>query len=161
MRFVLALGAACLLAASACNRNTTPVPVPTPIGQPTTTDHFTGTLKVLGSNLHSFKVTDPSFVNVTLTSLNTVAVAADPTANPPIVASPSVPVTYPLVLTVGQPTLTTLGVQCSSLLSVVAQPGTSPQLQGQALGGTYCVSISDPNNVLPGPVTYTIDVGHS
>jgi hypothetical protein len=70
-------------------------------------------------------------------------------------------VTSALTLTVGQPTLTTVGVQCSNLMQVVAPPGASPQLKGQALAGTYCVSISDPNSVLPGAVTYAITVAHS
>jgi hypothetical protein len=70
-------------------------------------------------------------------------------------------VTLPLLLHVGQPTLTTLGVQCSLLKSAEATSGTSPQLTGQALTGTFCVSISDTNNALPSAVTYTITVGHS
>jgi hypothetical protein len=157
----LVIGGALLAAASACGGNTTPVPISTPIGPPTITENYTGTLNIAGSNLHSFQVTNASEVDVTLVSLMTVAVVADPTATPPVVGVLAVPVTIPLTLTVGQPTLTTLGVQCSNLKSVSATAGSTPQLTGQALGGTYCVSISDPTSVLTSPVTYAIRVGHS
>jgi hypothetical protein len=150
-----------VLAASACNGNTAPVPVPTPVAPPTVTEHYSGTLFVLGNNLHSFQVAQSSEVDVTLVSVATVPVTADSTANPPVVAVPSVPVTAALTITVGQPTLTTVGVQCSDLMQVQAPAGTQPQLKGQALSGAYCVSISDPNNVLPSAVTYAITVGHS
>jgi len=106
-------------------------------------------------------VTRTSEVDVTLTAVTTVAVPGDPNANPPVPAVPSIPITAPLTLRVGQPTLTTIGVQCSDLMSVKATPGRAPQLKGQALTGTYCVSISDPDDVLPGAVTYAITVGHS
>jgi hypothetical protein len=152
---------AAAVVASSCNKDTTPTPVPTPIAPPTTTENYSGTLFVLGSNLHSFAVKLPSEVDVTLTAVATVAVPADPTANPPVVGVPSVPVTVPLTLRVGQPTLTTIGVQCSDLMSVSTTAGSAPQLKGQALAGTYCVSISDPDDVLPSAVSYAITVSHS
>jgi hypothetical protein len=150
-----------LLAASACDRDTTPQPVPTPVQPPSVTENYSGTLFVLGSNLHSFEVKRTSEVDVTLTAVATVAVPADPNATPPVTGVPSTPITAPLTLRVGQPTLTTIGVQCSDLMSVKATSGATPQLRGQALPGTYCVSISDPDDVLPGAVTYAITVGHS
>jgi hypothetical protein len=150
-----------LAAASACASSTEPVPVPTPIAAPTITEHFSGTLSPFDSNLHTFEVKQDSEVHVTLTEVRTVAVEANPGATPPIAASPAAPYTNPLTLTVGQPTLTTLGVQCSQLKSVLAVVGSAPQLTGQALKGTYCVSISDPKNELPRAVTYAITVAHS
>jgi hypothetical protein len=150
-----------VVAASACNRDATPVPVTTPVAPPTITENYSGTLYVLGSNLHSFAVKVVSEVDVTLTAVATVAVPDDPNADPPVVGVPSVPVTVPLTLRVGIPTLTTIGVQCSDLMSVSTAPGQAPQLKGQALAGTYCVSISDPDDVLPGPVSYAITVSHS
>jgi hypothetical protein len=66
-----------------------------------------------------------------------------------------------MTLTVGQPTLTTLGVQCSSLKTVTASAGTTPQLTGQALAGTFCVSITDANGELPRASSYAITVAHS
>jgi hypothetical protein len=157
----LALALVCAIAAAACDRQSEPVPIPTPIAPATIIENYGGTLFVNGSNLHSFEVKVNGEVLVTLTSVATVPVDADPNADPPVVASPSTPVTTPLSLHVGQPTLTTLGVQCSILKLVDAAPGTTPQLTGQALNGTFCVSIADPNSVLPRAVTYTITVAHS
>src|SRR5262245_34050855 len=150
-----------VLMAAACDKETAPVPVPTPIATPTITESYSGTLHVFGSNLHSFEVKQSSQVLVTLTSVVTVPVAADPTADPPIVAIPATPLTQPLLLHVGRPTLTTLGVQCSQLKAVEAAAGTTPQLTGQALAGTFCVSITDVTGTLPRAVTYAITVAHS
>jgi hypothetical protein len=115
----------------------------------------------LGSNLHSFQVQASGEVYVTLTAVNTVPVDADPSTDPPTVAVPSTPVTEKLTLNVGQPTLTTLGVQCSHIKSVETAFGTTPQLTGQALIGTFCVSLSDSLATLPRTSTYTITVSHS
>jgi hypothetical protein len=157
----LFLTIAAVVAVSSCNKDTTPTPVPTPIAPPTITENFSGTLFVLGSNVHFFAVKLPSEVDVTLTAVATVPVTADPATTPPVIGMPAVPVTAPLTLRVGQSTLTTIGVQCSNLMSVSATPGSAPQLKGQALAGTYCVSISDPNDVLPSAVSYAITVSHS
>lgn len=157
----LGVAVACAIAAAACDKNSEPVPVPTPIAPPTVTENYSGTLFIAGSNLHTFEVKTASEVLVTLTSVTTVPVDADPAADPPVVAIPATPFTEPLTLHVGQPTLTTLGVQCSLLKIVEATPGTTPQLTGQALNGTFCVSISDAKDVLPRAVTYTITVAHS
>jgi hypothetical protein len=145
----------------ACNKGTEPVPVPTPIATPTITESYTGTLSPLGSNLHFFQVQQDSQVLVTLTQLVTVPVAADPSADPPVVAIPAMPITDPVTITVGQQALSTLGVTCASLKSVLKPVDTSPQLTGQALKGTYCVSITDTNGVLPRATTYAISVAHS
>src|SRR3954466_15091830 len=118
MRRVLPLGLVLALCATACAKNTAPIPVPSPVAPATITENYTGTLFNLGSNLHSFEVKAAGEVHVTLTSVATVAVDADPNATPPVVAVPSTKVTIPLTITVGQPTLTTLGVQCSNLRSV-------------------------------------------
>jgi hypothetical protein len=157
----MALALICAGAAAACDKNTAPVPVPTPIATPTVTENYSGTLFVSGSNLHTFEIKESSQVLVTLTSVATVPVEADPSADPPIAASPATPVTTPLLLHVGQPTLTTLGVQCSLIKSVDATAGPTPQLTGQALTGTFCIAISDTNRALPRAVTYAITVAHS
>jgi hypothetical protein len=149
------------LAVTACDKNSAPVPVPMPIATPTINENYTGTLSPSGSNLHFFQVQQASQVLVTLTQLVTVPVAANPAANPPVVAIPATPLTVPLEIHVGQQILTTIGVQCSKLKSVMAPAGSSPQLTGQAITGTYCVAISDPNNVLPRASMYAITVAHS
>ena len=147
--------------ASACGGSSEPVPIPTSIASATIIENYSGTLFAAGSNLHTFAVTQNGEMKVTLTTLATVAVDADPNADPPVAAVPSTPVTAPMTLTVGQPTLTTLGVQCSNLKSVTATAGSTPQLTGQALTGTFCVSISDPNAALPRASSYAITVAHS
>ena len=146
---------------SACHGNTAPTPVAIPINPASIVENYSGTLFIAGSNLHTFLVNQNGEIKVTLTSVATVAVPADPNAVPPVVGVPSVPVTVPLKLTVGQPTLTTLGVQCSNLKSVEAVAGTDAQLTGQALLGTFCVSIADPNAELPTASSYAITVAHS
>jgi hypothetical protein len=146
---------------SACDKNTEPVPVPTPIAPPTTTEKFAGTLSPAGTNLHFFQVQAPSEVHVTVTQLTAVAVDADPSADPPVAAAPATPLSTQLTIAVGQQAITTIGVQCAPLKSVVAAPGPTPQLTGQALAGTYCVSITDTNTQLPRAATYAISVAHS
>jgi len=140
-----------LVTLAACDRNTTPVPVPGPVAPATTTETYTGTLSPNGTNLHFFQVQENGQVLVTLTQLVTV----------PAEGEPATPVAGAVKLTVGQQALTTIGVTCSSLKSVVASVAPTPQLTGQALKGTYCVSITDTGDVLPRPTTYTISVAHS
>ena len=163
MRHVLGVLVVALasIGAGACDKAGDPVPIPTAVSSPTVTETFSGTLVTLGANLHNFQVTQTSEVDVTLTTETTVAVAADPTASPPVVAVPAVPVTFPVTVRVGQPAISTLGVTCSSLKSVETTAGASPQIRGQALAGTFCVSVSDPNGALPQSVSYIITVAHS
>ena len=135
--------------------------MPTPIAAPTTTETFSGTLQQFGNFQYQFKVNENSEVHVTLKSAATVAVAANPDADPPVAAKPAVPVSYPLTVTVGQTTISTLGVACTNLKQVKTAPGDSPQLKGQALTGTYCVDISDADGALPEPITFTVTIAHS
>ncbi len=160
MRRLVPLVAA-LAAAWACSKNTEPVPVPTPIATPTITDTYVGTLSPLGSNLHFLQIQQDSQVFVTLTQLVTVPVTGDPSASPPVLPSPAMPVTAPVTITFGQQALTTLGVTCASLKSVVSSAGPDAQLSGQALKVTYCVSITDTEGVLPRSASYSISVAHS
>lgn len=161
-RVVAGLGMAAMLAlAAACGQSGAPVPVPSPVSKPTVTDTATGTLHVSGSNYFQFQITTPGEVDVTLTSLTTVPVTADPTASPPVVGVPAVPVSVPVTLIVGQPALTTIGVSCSSIKTVTTAPGPTAQLTGQALAGNFCVLIADPDGQLPEAVVYTMLVAHS
>lgn len=163
VRGLFAAVAALVLAAAvaACKNNTEPTPIPIAIAPATVTENFSGTLFVSGSNLHIFAVAKDGEVHVTLTAVSTIAVDADPNAVPPVAAIPAAPVTVPMTLTVGQPALTTLGVQCSSLKQTAVLPGAREQLSGQALAGSFCVSISDPNGELPRAASYAITVTHS
>jgi len=147
--------------ATGCRDTAASTPIVVPIAPATIIESYSGTLFAAGSNLHTFAVTQNGEMKVTLTSIATVAVPADPNAVPPVIGIPSIPITFPLTLTVGQPTLTTLGVQCSDLKSVQAVAGATPQLTGQALSGTFCVSIADSNDQLPTAASYAITVTHS
>lgn len=163
MRRVLSLVfiAGCAAGAARCGKQTEPVPVTMPIAAPTLLDTFSGVVQPFGNFQYQFKVTVDSQVLITLTSVTTVAVAGDPNANPPVAAKPSVPVAYPLSVRIGQSSLTTLGLTCTSLKAVTATAGAAPQLTGQALSGTFCVDISDPNGTLPEPVNITVTIAHS
>jgi hypothetical protein len=153
--------------AAACGGNTQPTPIPSPVSPPTTTETFTGTIQIGGSFQYQFKVAVDGEIHVTLMAENSVAVTADPTATPPVDAKPSVPVTYPLHVRIGQSSLTTLGLTCTNLKSVTTTAGSTPQLTGQALAGTFCVDVSDPlmsdaiTPALPEAITITVTIAHS
>jgi hypothetical protein len=158
---IVAVALALAVGGTACRSTAEPTPVPINVAPATIVENYSGTLFASGSNLHTFAVKENGEMKVTLRSIATVAVDPDPNASPPLPAIPSAPVTASMRLTVGQPTLTTLGVQCSTLKSVEAPAGPSPQLTGQALAGTFCVSIADSNSDLPRAASYAITVIHS
>ena len=160
---LLMLAVAAVMESAGCGQSGQPVPVPSPVAPPTTTDAATGTLKVSGSSYYQFQVkaTGESEVDVTLTALTTVPVTADPNANPPVAAVPAVPVSTPVTLTVGQPSITTLGVSCTSIKTVTTAVGSTPQLTGQALPGNFCILIADPSGQLAQDVLYTVLIAHS
>jgi hypothetical protein len=159
--FSLALIAALAAGSTACSSNSEPVPIPTPIAEPTITDTFTGVVFQSGNFQYQFKINVDSQVLVTLASVTSVAVEADPNAAPPVAAKPSVPVSYPLSVRIGQSSLTTLGLTCTNLKEVTTTAGAAPQLTGQALSGTFCVDVSDQQGTLPEPVNITVTIGHS
>jgi hypothetical protein len=165
MRKVWLAALACTLAAG-CSGNTQPVPVPSPVAKPTTTETFNGTIQQGGSFQYQFKVAVNGEVHVTLKAEASIAVDANPDATPPVAAKPSVPVAYPLNVRIGQSSLTTLGLTCTNLKLVTTAPGDTPQLTGQALTGTFCVDVSDAvitdsTLALPEPVTITVTIDHS
>ncbi len=133
----------------------------TPIASPTMTETFMGTLAASGNSQHFFKVSQDSEIDVTLTTVTTVAIQADPNATPPIVAVPSTPVAYPLSVRIGQQTISAIGVTCSNLKSVITPATAKPQIQGRALAGTFCVAVADPDGMLPQTVNYVVTVAHS
>lgn len=113
-----------------------PTPTAPTAAAPTKTDTFTGTLGMLGSNVHPFIVSEIGGLKITLTSVT-------PTAA--------------LTLTVG----TVSGPACAAVAIVSAQPAAAPQLSGTAtIAGTFCVSVID-TGTLTEPVEYAITVRHS
>ena len=122
------------LLAPACADPVAP-PAPTP-ATPTITETFTGTLGLLGSNIHLFSVAQVGGLTVTIADINPEA-----------------------TLTFG------IGAQSLSGCTVVQQltraPGGTAQLVGTITApGNFCVMVFDSNNI-PEPVTYTLTVLHS
>src|SRR4030095_4017754 len=155
------LALVCALSAAACDQSKEPAPVPTPIAKPNVTESFTGTVLPLGSFQYQFKVVVDSEVHITLVSEMSVAIEANPDADPPVVAKPAGPVNYPLNVRIGQTTITTLCGACTNLKSVTTTAGGTPQLTGQALNGTYCVDVSDLQGTLPEAITVNVTISHS
>jgi len=142
---------------------------PVTIAPPTAVDTFTGTLIALGTNMHPFTVSTLGEVDITLQA-TTLEGTVDPTTGD--IVPPADPNAVPnLTLAVGTPTTTIFGQQCAILffgtqrMQVVTTAGAKAQLKGQALPGTFCVSLADNAGdggigLLPAPVDYTITVAH-
>jgi hypothetical protein len=126
------LGAA--LVTAGCADPTAPA-APTP-AVPTTTDTFSDTLLVFGSNTHLFTVTAVGGVKVSLTSVQPGAAVG---------------------LGIGTPSIGS----CSVIDHVETVAGPSVQLSGTAtVPGSYCVTIYDLGNLVE-PAAYTVNVLHS
>jgi len=138
----LALLAAVALC-TACGGSSTSSPSTISTNATVTTETFTGTVQVLGTNVHNFTVTTPGTVSVTMT-------AAGP------------PSTITMGLGIGNPNsagnciFLSGGVTNSAVAST-----TTPQLTGTLTSsGAYCVAIGDIGNAA-GPITYSITVSHT
>ena len=130
--FAAVLGAA--LFTAACSDPVAPV-TPTP-ATPTSTDVFSDTLFVRGSNTHQFTVGTIGGVKVSLTSVEPGAAVG---------------------LGIGTPSFGS----CNVIDKVEAVAGPSVQLSGTAtIPGSYCVIIYDLGNLVE-PAVYTINVLHS
>ena len=123
-----------MLAAACDNGSSTPVLTPATIS----TEMFTGTVAVQGSDFHNFTVAQNGQVDVTLT-----------TAGPPS--------SIFMGLGIGVPS----GTTCSLLTnaSVSTQAGATAQLSGTAAAATYCVVVFDVGNQ-SAPVDYAVTVAH-
>ncbi|HXI30614.1 MAG TPA: hypothetical protein VNG89_19380 [Vicinamibacterales bacterium] len=134
-RFLFA--AALALAVGACGNDSTSGTVSTPTAT-RTTDTFSGTVQVGGSNFHSFPVSQAGTTDATLT-------AATPPAG----------------VAMGFAIGTTGDGNCTPLAgasgTVVA--GATPQITGLTTAGTLCVQIRDVGQAT-GPVSYTVTVTH-
>jgi hypothetical protein len=105
----------------------------------TTTDTFSGTVAIHGSDMHNFTVNAAGEVDVTLT-------AAGP------------PSTVVMGVGIGTPN----GSSCTLLSggTAPASAGTSPQVTGIVTPGVLCVEVYDLGNAA-GPVSYTVTVKHT
>ena len=121
--------------AGACSDPVAP-PAPTPV-TPTITETFTGTLGLLGTNIHQFSVQQVGGLRITLSDINPDAT---------------------LSFAIGAQSL----VGCTVLQQLTRAPGgANAQLIGTITApGNFCVQVFDSNNI-PEPVTYTLTVLHS
>ena len=128
-----------LLAASACGGSSTTAPTATAPITPPTTEVFTGTVSVGGSDSHTFTVV------LSNGQLNVILTAAGP------------PSTITVGLGIGAPS----GSTCAFFAGGAGptQAGTIAQLSGVAQAGTYCVAVYDAGNQLA-DVTYSLTVTH-
>ena len=119
-----------------CGSSTTPATTTPTV--PRTTDTFTGTVAVGGSDFHSFPVSATGPVDVTLTA------AAPPSS-------------IVMDISIGMPA----DGKCVALAGASSQtpPGPTPQLSGIASPGTLCVDVRDSGSE-SAPVSYTVTVTH-
>jgi len=134
---VIALAASAF--AAACGGSSNPSTVTAPTGT-VTTDTFNGTVQPGGSSINPFTVNVGGTVSVTLVS-----------AGPPS--------TITMGLGIGNPSST--GV-CAFLSggTTVTQAGSTAQLSGTLVAGSYCVAVVDVGNAA-GAITYTVTVAHT
>ena len=166
MRRVFPWVLALAVAAFGCAQsNEAPTPVPIPLAPADTTDTFSGTLSILGTNYHQFCVEKAGEVDITLRS-TAYAPTTDPGTGASIPSTRTDPIP-PLTIVIGTPAATTIGLLCSPIVfngqnQVVnnATPSNKPQIAGNALAGNLCISVSDPTGTLPDKITYRVTVAH-
>lgn len=109
----------------------TPTPAPA-----TTTDMFTGTLNVLGSNTHPFTVSQIGAIMVSVDSIVPGAAVG---------------------IGVGTPS----GANCLLIQNLTVVAGPNTQISGTAtITGTFCISVFDVGNLVEA-VDYAVTVRHS
>jgi hypothetical protein len=141
---IIGLIAACALAlgTAACSTSTDSTSTSAASTAPTaavTTENFSGTVQVGGSDSNPFTVVlSGGVLNLTLTS-----------AGPPA------------TIFMGFGAGTYVGTTCQLLTGgfLVTPAGTTPQISGTINGGQYCVMVYDAGNQVA-PITYSVTVTH-
>jgi len=134
MKQLLAVVIGLGLCAAGCADPPAPA-TPTPV-TPTVTETFTGQLLVLGSNSHTFTVSQIGGLQVTLSGIT-----------PPAAIG----------IAVGTPS----GASCLPIQSLTAVANPTAQISGTAtITGSFCVSVYDVGGLVE-PVNYTVTVLHS
>src|SRR5207253_5096762 len=110
---------------------------PAPIADPTSTENFSGTLAVGGTNFYSFIIVQNGTVNITLLSIS----------------GSGVPSTAQVGLAIGNPA----GTSCTTLAMATTGAGSAVQLTGTYAPNLYCVKIYDVGNLIA-PVTFAITI---
>ena len=137
----LALTVAAALAAACGGSSTEPSTVATPAAT-ITTETFTGTVQLGGTNVHTFTVTTPGQLIVTMT-------AAGP------------PATITMGLGLGNPNAAGNCIFLAGGTTLGVASATTPHLSGSlTASGAYCVAIADVGNAA-GPIAYSITVSHT
>ena len=137
----LALFAAVAFAAACGGSSTSPTTIATPTAT-VVTETFTGTVQPLATNVHTFTVTTPGALSVTMT-------AAGP------------PPTISMGLGIGNPNSSGGCIFLSGGTTTAIASATTPQLSGNVTAsGAYCVAIGDIGNAA-GPIAYSITVSHT
>jgi hypothetical protein len=121
--------------AAACGDDTT---TPSTPSVTRTTETFSGTVQVGGSDFHSFRVSATGPTDVTLTS-----------AGPPAT----------IVMGLALGTASDSGCARLTGASIDTAAGASPQLAGLTSAGSLCVQVRDVGNQTA-PVTYSVSVVH-
>ena len=128
-------------AAAACGGSSTSPSVVAPSAT-VTTETFTGTVQPGTFKIHSFAVTSPGAVSVTMT-------AAGP------------PATITMGLGLGNPDANGNCIFLSGATTSAVASTTTPQLSGTlTTSGAYCVEIADIGNAA-GPIAYSLAVSHT
>ena len=140
--FVVGLGIVLIAVAACTSGNPASTLVPTIGTPPSTTDTFTGSVAVGGSDVHGFTLTNGGQINVTLT-------AAGPPSN------------VVMGLGIGNVVQSLTGVTCSLLTNgtINTAAGTTPQISGTTQAGSYCVAVYDVGN-LSAAISYSVTVVH-
>ena len=126
---------------SACGGSTS---APSTVGTNATvvTETFTGTVDPGGTKIHTFTVTTPGTVNVTMTQ-----------AGPPP--------TITMGLGIGNPNSAGNCIFLTNGTTQAIASATTPQLTGSlTASGAYCVAIADIGNAA-GTIPYSITVSHT
>jgi hypothetical protein len=130
--------ALCVLA-TACDEGDPGIVQPT-VNPATITDTFTGNVAPNAADSHAFVITLSGKIAITLT-----AVGPPPTAE--VSVGIGIPVGLTCSLTLGEGTTAT------------TTAGSTPQISGTVLPGTFCVVVFDLGK-LTEPVDYTVTVAH-
>jgi hypothetical protein len=138
----MALVVAAALAAACGGSSTSPSVIPTTPAATLTTETFTGTVQQGGQNVHTFTVTTPGALSVTMT-------AAGP------------PPTITMGLGIGNPDSAGNCIFLTGGTTTGIASTTTPQLSGTvSAAGAYCLAIADIGNAA-GPIAYSITVSHT
>jgi hypothetical protein len=140
MKRLALIGAAAM--AVACGGSTSSPSVVTTPAATVTTETFTGTVQVAGQNVHTFTVTTPGTISITMTS-----------AGPPS--------TITMGLGLGNPSAAGTCIFISGATTQAIASTTTPHLSGTLTSsGAYCVAIADIGNAAV-PIAYSITVSHT